>query len=60
MSGAIGFVAVLKKVGVLGPDDRYTPLPVASELRGRWMGLTESEAVEDLTRQFESWARAQP
>ena len=59
-SGAMGFVAVLKKIGLLGPDDRYTPLPVAAELRGRWRGLTEGEAIEGLVRQFESWARAQP
>jgi hypothetical protein len=57
---SLGFVAVLKKVGIVGPDGRYTPLPVATELRGRWQGLTESEAVEDLTTQFENWARAQP
>jgi hypothetical protein len=59
-SQSLGFVAVLKTVGIVGPDGRYTPLPVATELRGRWQGLTEREAVEDLTTQFENWARAQP
>jgi hypothetical protein len=59
-SRSLGFVAVLKKVGIVGPDGRYTPLPVATELRGRWQGVTEGEAVEDLTRHFDSWARAQP
>ena len=59
-SGLVGFVAVLERVGVFGPDRRYTPLPIATELRGRWSGWTEGEAVEDLGRQFESWARAQP
>jgi hypothetical protein len=59
-SQSLGFVALLKKVGIVRLDGRYTPLPVATELRGRWQGRTEREAVEDLTQQFESWARAQP
>ena len=59
-SGAFGFVAVLYKVTLVGPNDRNTPLPIAAELRGRWTGLTEGEAVEGLVEQFERWARAQP
>jgi hypothetical protein len=59
-SGSVGFVAMLKNVGLLGPDNRYTPLPIATELRGRWSGRTKSEAVEGLVQQFESWARSQP
>ena len=59
-SGALGFVAVLHKVMLLGPNDRSTPLPIAAELRGRWTGLTEVEAVGGLIQQFESWARSQP
>lgn len=37
-SGAVGFVAVLHTVILLGPNDCYTPLPIAAELRGRWTG----------------------
>jgi hypothetical protein len=59
-SRSLGFVAVLKKVGIVGADGRYTPLPVATELRGRWQGATENEAVEDLARHFDSWAHGQP
>ena len=59
-SRSLGYVAVLKKVGVVAPDGRYTPLPVATELRGRWQGRTETEAVADLTSRFESWAAGQP
>lgn len=58
-SGSVGFVALLRRVGVLGSDGHYTALPVAAELRGRWHGLTQHEVVESLTQQFESSVRAQ-
>jgi hypothetical protein len=57
---ATGFVALLKAVRLVGAEGRVTPLPVATELRGRWSGQTEADAVEGLVRQFETWARAQP